>query len=201
MRVPSLGGGPVGAAFREHDVPMCRQRIDAAEWGAHGGADLGSAAVWSDRACGAAALRMILLACGQPAPPLTELVKAGVASGAYAGKLGWLHAALADMATSLGVPAQAEAVESVDLPVRLDQALLVASVTAELPADGRRGGHLIVLRGYELGRDDPLILFRDPSRWGQSHDRVRLSRLAGSYSGRCITVKSPAPPVTAEAAS
>jgi hypothetical protein len=108
----------VGAAFREHDVPMCRQRIDAAEWGAHGGADLGSAAVWSDRACGAAALRMILLACGQPAPPLTELVKAGVASGAYAGKRGWLHAGLADMATSLGVPAQAEAVEPDDLPVR-----------------------------------------------------------------------------------
>jgi hypothetical protein len=171
---------------------MCRQRIDAAEWHAHGGADLGSAAEWSDRACGMAALRMILTARHQPVPSLTELVKMGVTRGAYT-EHGWLHADLAELATSLGVPAQAETVPAARLPGRLDQAPLIASVTCEFPADGRRGGHLVVLRGYEPGHHDPLILFRDPSAWGQDHDRVRLSRLAQSYSGRCITF-SPAPP-------
>ena len=80
----------------------------------------------------------------------------------------------------------------------LDEAPLIASVTSEFPADGRRGGHLVVLRGYELGHADPLILFRDPSGWGQDHDRVRLSRLAESYSGRCITFKPAVSPATEE---
>lgn len=186
-----------------HDVPMCRQRIGLAEWQQEGGAELGSAGEWSDRVCGMASLRMILLAFGQDAPSLTELVKAGVAIGAFS-ELGLLHASLAELAASLGVRGQAEAVPAEDLPGRLDRAPLMASVTTAFPVDGRRGGHLVVLRGYELGQADPLILFRDPSRWGQEHDRVRLSRLAQSYAGRCITFQPvpapsqrPAPPVAA----
>ena len=187
----------MAAAFRAHAVPMCRQRIDAGEWHAHEGTGLGPAAEWSDRACGMAALRMILTACHQPAPSLTELVKTGVAKGAYSER-GWLHADLAELATGLGVPALAEAVQAADLPGQLDEAPLIASVTCEFPADGRRGGHLVVLRGYELGQDDPLILFRDPSGWGQDHDRVRLSWLAESYSGRCITFKPAVSPAIEE---
>jgi hypothetical protein len=187
----------MGAAVSVHDVPMCRQRIDPEEWHAHGGAGLGDVAEWSDRACGMAALRMILVAFGQPAPPLTELVQAGVARGAF-GERGWLHADVAGFAASLGVPAQAEAVISADLPGRLDEGPLIASVTLGCPEDGRRGGHLVVLRGYELGNADPLILFRDPSGWGQEHDRARLSRLAASYTGHCITFKSAVPPTQTE---
>ena len=41
---------------------MCRQRIDPGEWAAHGGTSLGDRAEWSDRACGMASLRMIMLA-------------------------------------------------------------------------------------------------------------------------------------------
>jgi hypothetical protein len=67
---------------------MCRQRIDPAEWDAHGGAALGDRAEWSDRACGMAALRMILLAYLGDAPPLTELVKTGVRDGALTGGAG-----------------------------------------------------------------------------------------------------------------
>jgi hypothetical protein len=37
------------------------------------------------------------------------------------------------------------------------------------------------------GRSNPDIIFRDPSSWGQTCDRVPLSRLAASYTGRCIT--------------
>lgn len=60
------------------------------------------------------------------------------------------------------------------------------SVTEQLPEDGRKGGHLIILRGFEDG-PDPVIHFRDPSAWGQKHDRVPLSHLAHSYTGRAIT--------------
>lgn len=84
-----------------HQVPMCRQRIDPGEWDAHGGAALGDRAEWSDRACGMAALRMILLAYRRPAPPLTELVALGVREGALTGR-GWLHADIARLA-NLGI--------------------------------------------------------------------------------------------------
>jgi hypothetical protein len=169
-----------------HDVPMCRQRIDPDEWDEHGGHALGDRAEWSERACGMAALRMIMLAYLGTAPPLTELLKLGVEAGALTGR-GWLHAGIADLASGYGIPAAAEAVAAPNLPVRLAAAPVIVSVTRQFPDDGRKGGHLVVARGYDGGGDDPDILFRDPSSWGQEHDRVPLSRLSASYSGRCIT--------------
>jgi hypothetical protein len=166
---------------------MCRQRIDPAEWGAHGGTALGDRAEWSDRACGMAALRMILLAYLGDAPPLTELVKTGVRDGALTGK-GWLHAGIARLAAGFGIPAAAETVTASELPARLAAAPVIISVTEKFPEDGRKGGHLVVARGTACSaHDSPDILIRDPSAWGQDHDRVPLTRLSASYTGRCIT--------------
>jgi hypothetical protein len=170
-----------------HQVPMCRQRIDPGEWDAHGGGALGDRAEWSDRACGMAALRMILLAYRRPAPPLTELVALGVREGALTDR-GWLHAGIARLADGFGIPARAQAITAPDLPGQLAAAPVIVSVTEKFPDDGRKGGHLVVARGYHDTRPgDPDILFRDPSSWGQTCDRVPLSRLAASYSGRAIT--------------
>jgi Peptidase C39 family len=178
-----------------HPVPMCRQRIDPGEWDAHGGAALGDRAEWSDRACGMAALRMILLAYHRPAPPLTELVALGVREGALTGR-GWLHAGIARLAERFGIPTRAQAVAAADLPGHLAAAPVIVSVTEKFPDDGRKGGHLVVARGYHGSpAGDPDILFRDPSGWGQTCDRVPLSRLAASYSGRAITF-APLTPVT-----
>jgi hypothetical protein len=166
---------------------MCRQRIDPAEWDAHGGSELGDSAEWSDRACGMAALRMILLAYLGDAPSLTELIKTGVREGALTGR-GWLHAGIARLAAGFGIPAAAEAVAADDLPVRLAAAPVIISVTEKFPENGRKGGHLVVARGTARsahgGHD---ILFRDPSAWGQDHGQVPLARLSASYTGRCIT--------------
>jgi hypothetical protein len=172
---------------RLHQVPMCRQRIDAGEWDAHGGAVLGDRAEWSDRACGMAALRMILLAYRRTAPSLTELVRLGVHHGALTDQ-GWLHAGIARLAEGFGIPARALAAGAPDLPGYLDAAPVIVSVTERFPQDGRKGGHLVVAPGYhETPARNPDILIRDPSGWGQTCDRVPLSRLAASYSGRCIT--------------
>ena len=179
-----------------HQVPMCRQRIDPGEWDAHGGAALGDRAEWSDRACGMAALRMILLTYGRPAPPLTELVALGVREGALTGR-GWLHAGIARLAEGFGIPARAQPAAAADLPGHLAAAPVIVSVTEKFPDDGRKGGHLVVARGYHGTRPgDPDILFRDPSGWGQTCDRVPLSRLAASYTGRCITFAPLLTPVT-----
>lgn len=165
---------------------MCRQRIDPGEWDRCGGQALGDRAEWSDRACGMAALRMILLAYLGDAPPLTELILTGVRAGALSDR-GWVHAGIASLAGSFGVPAAAEAVAAAELPARLGEAPVIISVTEKFPEDGRKGGHLVVARGTGQAHGGQDILFRDPSAWGQDNDRVPLTRLAASYSGRCIT--------------
>lgn len=170
---------------RVHDVPMCRQLITPAEWDLHGGWALGDRTEWSNRACGLASLRMILLAYGQQAPTVTELLKLAVKHEVLTPR-GALHAGIASLATDLGVPALAEPVPVEELFGRLDDAPLIVSVTEQFPDDGRSGGHLVILRGYE-DDPDPTILFRDPSAWGQTHDRLPLSRLSPSYTGRAIT--------------
>lgn len=173
---------------RVHQVPMCRQLIDPDEWEAHGGSELGDRMEWSNRACGMAALRMILLAYGYETPTVTELVKLGVKEDALTDR-GWLHAGIADLAGGFGLKGEAVPVAAEDLTSRLNNGPAIISVTEQLPQDGRKGGHLIVAHGYEDG-PDPVILFRDPSRWGQDHDRVPLSRLAASYTGRAIVFPS-----------
>jgi hypothetical protein len=87
--IAAVAGGPPADKGKNmsavHDVPICRQRIDPDKWDEHGGHALGDRAEWSERACGMAALRMIMLAYLGTAPPLTELLKLGVEAGAAAG--------------------------------------------------------------------------------------------------------------------
>jgi hypothetical protein len=128
---------------------------------------------------------MILLSYGRHAPTVTELLKLAVKNEVLTPR-GALHAGIANLATELGVPATAEPVPAEELPARLDAAPLIVSVTEQFPDDGRTGGHLVILRGYEDG-PDPTIYIRDPSAWGQTHDRIPLSRLIPSYTGRTIT--------------
>ncbi|MCX4461522.1 C39 family peptidase [Streptomyces sp. NBC_01728] len=128
---------------------------------------------------------LVMLAYGREALSVTELLKLGVKHEALTDR-GWLHAGLADLATSYGVPGRAEPVAARDLIDRLADAPVIISVTEQFPDDGRKGGHLVIARGYEDGTD-PDFLIRDPSAWGQSHARVPLSRLSASYTGRAIT--------------
>src|ERR1051326_2518583 len=122
---------------------MCRQHLDPAEWKLHGGPDLGDRVEWSDRACGMAALRLILLAYGQEAPSATELLHLGVKHQALSDR-GWLHARIAGMAVGFGVPGRAEPIGAGDLPSALTAAPLIISVTEQFPDDGRKGGHPLI---------------------------------------------------------
>ncbi|WP_329430636.1 cysteine peptidase family C39 domain-containing protein [Streptosporangium sp. NBC_01495] len=163
---------------------MCRQRIDPDEWDRHEGWVLGDRMEWSNRACGAAGLRMVMLAYGVEAPSVVELLHLGVKHKALSER-GWIHARLAELATSFGVPARAEAVAPEDLIGAISAAPLIISITEKFPTDGRKGGHLVVAHGYAGA--GPAILIRDPSAWGQEHDRVPLRRAVASYTGRAIT--------------
>jgi hypothetical protein len=122
------------------------------------------------------------------APTVTELLKLAVKHEVLTPR-GALHAGIANLATDLGVPAAAEPVPVEDLLTRLDDAPLIVSVAEQLPDDGRTGGRLVILRGYEDG-PDPTIFIRAPSACGQTHDRVPLSRVTPSYTGRAISFAS-----------
>jgi hypothetical protein len=172
---------------RLHPVPMCRQRISEAEWQDDAGDELGDRIEWSDRVCGMACVRMILLAYGKPAPTVTQLLKLGVDQGALTDR-GWLHAGLAEITTQLGVPGRAEPVPAGELIERLTAAPLIISVGEKFPVDGRRGAHVVIARGYTTAAGRPAsVLICDPSAWGQDHDRVPLQRLTASYTGRAVT--------------
>jgi hypothetical protein len=57
-----------------------------------------------------------------------------------------------------------------ELGQRLADAPVIISVSEQFPEDGRRGGHLVVARGYET-EAVPTVHFRDPSRWGGANPR------------------------------
>ncbi|MFI5679090.1 C39 family peptidase [Streptomyces cellulosae] len=162
---------------------MCRQPIAPAEWDLHGGWALGDRTEWSNRACGLASLRMILLAYGREASTVTELLKLAVKHEVLTPR-GALHSGIVGLATDLGVPSAAEPVPVADLFARLDGAPVIVSVTEQFPDDGRSGGHLVILRGYE----------NDPTRRPSSETRRPGARHTVKSTSADCPLPAPAAP-------
>jgi hypothetical protein len=95
------------------------------------------------------------------------------------------------MAQRRGIAARACAVQGAgELYAALEQGPVIASVTLGFPEDGRRGGHLVVVCGFEEG-ELRLVHVRDPARWGESHSSVGEQRFLASFSGRVIRFDPP----------
>lgn len=167
------------------EVQRFAQRFGETDWPADLVVDGKGSDYWSDRACGLACLRMVFAHFRRPVPTQLELLKQCLAAGAYTPH-GWSHAGLAQVATQHGVFAQARAMSVAEMPTLLRSAgPLVVSVTHRFPLDGRRGGHLVVVKGRR-SRPQPVIEFCDPSRWGAQHDHVPETRFSASYAGRGV---------------
>ncbi|WP_222598352.1 C39 family peptidase [Lentzea tibetensis] len=167
------------------DVVRYPQRFAPDEWPA--GAVLAGegAQHWSDRACGLACLRMVFDHFGLPVPSQWELLVEALELDAYTPR-GWKHQGLADLAVRRGLVAVPLAIGGVD---ELHALLrgggpVIVSVTHELPVDGRRGGHLVVVAGVRIPEHE--VVFRDPSRWGGENSVVPAERFVQSFSGRGI---------------
>jgi len=179
-------------------VPRFGQHFDPLAWQADGFDSAAHSQHWSERSCGLACVRMCLAHAGLPAPPMSMLLREALAIDGYTPR-GWSHAKLATLATGLGLPGMAIAADA----ARLREALRrgsppIVSVASQLPQDGRRGGHLIVLAGLDdSDPGQPLVGIRDPSRWGEQHRWVPWSRLLASYSGRAVVWGHPDDPVAA----
>jgi hypothetical protein len=168
-------------------VPLLGQHYDPSAWRRDGFLSKAESVAWGGRSCGIACVRMLLLACFGTAPPMAVLLHDALGIGAYC-DAGWIHSGLVELGRRHGLDGVAAPMDRHELTAALDDGLApIVSVTAQLPVDGRRGGHLVVLHGRAgVGPEADLLLFRDPSRWGESHGEVSSDRLMASYSGRAI---------------
>ena len=176
-------------------------------WAESGAATPQEYAYWVERACGVACLKMCVEALGGPSISLLDWARIGLARGGYlirhdengdAHEVGWIHAALADLAREVGLTAAAKAASLNEIVDFLRQGyLVIASVSYEAGDDRlpitKQGGHLMVVVGAESAASGPLALFvNNPS--GRRADlqagaRLPVERFAPAYSGRVIILR------------
>jgi hypothetical protein len=163
-------------------------------------------AYWVERACGVACLKMAVEALGGPVCSLVGWARLGLEQGGYLVRqepdgsqreVGWVHAALAQMARDAGVQAEARAASLNEIVGELRRGrLVIASVSYEAGDDRlsitRQGGHLMVVRGAGLedGRLKCLIVNNPSGRRAELQAGARLpaERFAEAYSGRVIVM-------------
>lgn len=144
---------------------------------------------WGTKCCGIACLAMVIYRNKKAKIPLNDLLKKGLEMGAYSER-GWIHNKLLDMATEYGVCGEARSIESNFknfCSTLQGGSVIIASVAHQFPVDGRKGGHLVLVNGYQCS-EKPALYVNDPSRWGRSLRRISFERFAKSFSGRIITL-------------
>jgi Peptidase C39 family len=175
-----------------HDVARIEQRFDVGQWRAQGFASAADSLWWSDRACGIACVAMVLRYLGDT-PAVHALLHQARGRGSYSPR-GWLYAGLVDLLQARGVAAEAVAMDGPDIHGLLQSALsegpVIASVTLQLPTDGRRGGHLVLVTGVSATEEGHVVHLQDPSRWGEANTRAPLTRFAASFSGRVVRTRA-----------
>jgi Peptidase_C39 like family len=171
-------------------IPLFRQRFESYNWKKDGFLSVEDSAVWSDRSCGIACVRMVIgYFFPDKIPSLPKLLNQGLQISAYCSR-GWIHAKLVELLGFYNVAGEAIGITS-DLnfiisKIKIGQPI-IASITEKFPCDGKKGGHLVVVNGYVIGEDgQTLIFFNDPSAWGQSNNSVTAERFFSSFSGRII---------------
>ncbi len=160
---------------------------------------------WAWKACGIAALKMAVEALGLPRRTMMDWIREALAAGGFIheenvapGKpSGWIHSALARLATDSGI--QADCAAPVDLPrlaaVIDNGGLVIASVSYELGTAApitRNRGHLVLAHGYStVDSAVEALLVNNPS--GRSPELRRncwipAARFAAAFSGRIISI-------------
>jgi uncharacterized protein YvpB len=142
---------------------------------------------WRARGCGIASLHMVLrywhtLNQALQVPTLDELLRRGLAIGAYREKIGWTHVGLVNLAKEYGYNGfNVDVASNSPTPKKVDEAWhmltqelsvgpVLASVYAGLdPARG--GGHIVVVTGFH----DGLVFFNDPEEMSEWEGRRMLA--------------------------
>jgi hypothetical protein len=127
-------------------------------------------------------------------PSLAALLHEGLRQEAYSAR-GWIHAGLARLLHEHGVPSSASPLSHPDelASAISDGAPFIASVADEFPIDGRKGGHLVVVKGVTIEKGQVITVhFNDPSSWGSRHSFVDVERFWASFTGRTVRTSASA---------
>ena len=197
-------------ASPELAAAIFREGLDPADdprWAESGAENPQEYAYWVERACGVACLKMGVEALGGPNRTLIDWARLGLERGGYLirraadgslHEVGWVHRALAEMAVSAGLAAEARAATLSEIGEFVRQGtLVIASVSYEagderLPIT-RQGGHLMVVVGVEYLNGQPKAFYvNNPSGRRaelQAGARLPIERFAPAYSGRVILMR------------
>ncbi|MEI7064224.1 cysteine peptidase family C39 domain-containing protein [Dickeya chrysanthemi] len=141
---------------------------------------------WSDRSCGLACLLMALKGLKNTEIKMHDIFNAAIRIGAYS-QNGWIHYKLAELSTSFGLPSQALKIPLDDVLDLVNKgAVFIASIRHKFPVNAGKGGHLVLVYKYKEHAGKKYIFFRDPSRWGETHNCITIDRFNASYSSNGI---------------
>lgn len=175
-------------------------------WAESGAFSLEEYVYWTNRACGAACVKMAVEALDGSKRSLLEWARQGAALGGYLSEKredgsslerGWLHRTLAEMMQAEGFFAEARRLTPDEfVPALSEGGMIIASVSHEIGtsrAITKRGGHLVLVFGAELA-DDQLqaVILHNPSGRSpalQAAARIPLERFAAAYTGRGIVIQ------------
>ncbi len=186
-------------------IPYHTQRVTAENFAAEGYSTLEEGLSWTTRTCGIASVRMVIdgvrAARGLgPCPCQAEMLRQGLELGGYKEGVGWIHRSLAELAALWGVEGEAlreQPPEALTAELAAGRPCIV-SVTpcfagGELREDGtpwRRGGHLVVLLGFDAEGGAPRRFWtHHPSCFPESEwpdCAVSAERFTASFSGNFI---------------
>jgi len=173
-------------------VPLYRQRFDPGRWREDGFSSLDESLYWSNRSCGIACARMVIGYFNGHAPLMSELLHQALRVSAYS-PMGWIHKDLLKILGYYGLSGEARRIGDDLEPIveaLIKSELIIASVTERFPCDGRKGGHLVVVRGVGLENGRVKVIhFNDPSSWGQDNSSVSYERFLCSFANRAIVVR------------
>ncbi len=177
-------------------------------WVESGAYSLDEYVYWTNRACGAACVKMAVEALGGQRLGLIEWARRGVQLGGYLtekrpdgsqAERGWLHSALADLICWSGFRAEARPLPIHDFePIFAEGGMIIASVSHEIGTNRpitQRGGHLVLVFGASIEYDQPgtLLLHNPSGRTAALRENAHIpaERFLAAYAGRAIVVSSP----------
>lgn len=172
-------------------------------WAESGAFSVEEYVYWTNRACGAACVKMAVEALGGAQRSLVEWARHGAAMGGYLSEKreessfverGWLHRTLAEMIQEEGFFAETRRLTADDfIPIIEKGGMIIASVSHEIGTNHpitKRGGHLVLVFGA-IVEDEKLtaIILHNPS--GRTDNlraaaRIPIQRFLSAFSGRGI---------------
>jgi len=188
------------------NVPFYPQDWDSARYGEFGLAGEAECDYWKKSACGVLCLKMAAEAFDGPNKPVAFYIEKGLQRQAYSDKFGWKHAGLVRLAKDFGMDGiHQERMEVSHIKNYIDQkCLVIVSIpTAFRPKQKtwqqkllfwrKTGGHLCLVRGYDLDQSGIMIGLRVNhtsvnSEWNWENKLVPVKIFEKYFTGRGVVL-------------